>query len=409
MSWSSRATVDDVARGLEAAGRAGWWPRKSLMFHDLEALETRLRALVAAFPDDAVHGIAIKANPLIEILRVIVEAGAGLEAASWEEVQCALAAGCPPDRLVFDSPAKTDDELRASLALGLWLNADHEGELARIAQLDAPGAARIGLRVNPAIGAGTIGHTSTVSRDSKFGELIERAPELVKRYPFVTGLHVHTGSQGVGLALLEAAARATGEVVDALDLDWIDVGGGLPVRYTADDPEPPTVQAWADALSKLPFWGRRTILTELGRALHAGTGWAVSRIEAVKVIDGTPLYVVHLGADLLLRPVYRAESWRHELYVLRPDGTPREGAQRVHVGGPLCFAGDIIARDRTLPSAEPGDLLVIRDTGAYTLSMWSRHCSRGLPAVVGLRGHDATPLYAGESPTDVAAFWSLRQ
>jgi len=408
VSWSSRATVADVSRGLEAARSAGWWPRRSLMFHDLEALEARLAALIDAFPSDAVHGIAIKANPLVELLRVIVEAGGGLEAASWEEVQCALAAGCPPERLVFDSPAKTDEELAEALRLGLWLNADHEGELARLADLGAPSAARIGLRVNPAIGAGSIGHTSTVSRDSKFGELIERAPELVKRYPFVTGLHVHTGSQGVGLALLEAAARATGEVVEALELDWIDVGGGLPVRYTDDDPEPPTVHAWADALAKLPFWGRRRIVTELGRALHAGTGWAVSRIEAVKVIDGTPLYVVHLGADLLLRPVYRADAWRHEFYVLRPDGSPREGSHKAHVGGPLCFAGDIIARDRDLPPAEPGDLLVIRDTGAYTLSMWSRHCSRGLPAVVGLRDQTAVPLFAGETPADVVQSWSLR-
>jgi len=407
VTWSSRATVEEVAAGLEASRRAGWWPRKSLMFHDLSALASRVKALVAAFPSDAVHGIAVKANPLIELLRVVVEAGGGLEAASWEEVQCARAAGCPPQRLVFDSPAKTDEELTEALTLGLWLNADHEGELARLAQLGAPSAARIGLRVNPAVGAGAIGHTSTVSRDSKFGVLIDRAPELVRRYPFVSGLHVHTGSQGVGLALLEAAARATGEVVEALDLEWIDVGGGLPVRYTDDDPEPPTLQDWAQALAKLPFWGRRTIVTELGRAMHAGTGWAVSRIEAVKDVDGTPLYVCHLGADLLLRPVYRPEAWRHEFFVLDPEGRPRRGTQRAHIGGPLCFAGDIIARDRDLPPAEPGDLLVIRDTGAYTLSMWSRHCSRGRPPVVGLRDGAVVPLFAGESADDVVRSWSL--
>lgn len=407
MSWTGRATVDDVARGLEVARAAGWWPRKTLMFHDIGALEARLAALRAAFPGDAVHGIAIKANPLVELLRVVVEGGCGLEAASWEEVACARAAGCPGDRIVFDSPAKTDAELTEALAMGLWLNADNEHELARLAALGAPGRAHVGLRVNPLVGAGTIGHTSTVSRGSKFGELLDRAPELVRRYPFVTGLHVHTGSQGVGLPLLQAAARATGEVVDALDLAWIDVGGGLPVRYTDADPEPPSVEDWAAALSELPFWGRRRVLTELGRAVHAGTGWAVSRIETVKDVDGTPLYVVHLGADLLLRAVYRPDDWAHEFFVLRPDGTAREGRQRVHVGGPLCFSGDLIARDRELPPAEPGDLLVVRDTGAYTLSMWSRHCSRGLPGVLGVRGHEAVPLFAGESADDVVRFWSL--
>lgn len=395
---------------LQRARQAGAWSdtSRAALFHDLDRLETRVRALVARFPDDAVHGIAIKANPLIEVLKVVVAAGGGLEAASWEEVACALAADCPADRIIFDGPAKTEAELRRSLELGLWLNVDNESELARLAALGAPGAARIGLRVNPQLGAGRIAATSTVSRGSKFGVPLDEAPRLVEQFPFITGLHVHTGSQGVGLALIEAAAARVSEACDTLGLAWLDVGGGLPVRYTARDPEPPTLEAWAQALERTTSWGRRPLLTELGRAVQAGCGWALSRIEAVKDVDGVPTMVVHLGADLLLRRVYRPDDWDHDLVVLDPQGHPKEGEARpTSVAGPLCFSGDLLARERMLPAAEAGDLLMIRDTGAYTLSMWSRHCSRGLPPVWGTRAESVVPLLAGENPEDVVRFWSL--
>lgn len=408
--WASRVPVEAVAPVLAAARQRGAWSDTSTaaLFHDLDRLEGHVGLLASAFPDDAVHGVAIKANPLVEVLAVLVRAGVGLEAASWEEVCLAVAAGCPGERIIFDGPAKTDAELRDALELGVWLNVDNADELERLRVLGAPGRARIGIRVNPGVGAGRIGITSTVGRSSKFGVPLDRAADLVRRYPFVTGLHVHTGSQGVGLALLSAAARATAEVAVELDLDWLDVGGGLPVRYTAADPEPPDVAAWAAAVADTPAWGRLRLLTELGRSLHAGCGWAISRIEAVKEVDGRPSITVHLGADFLLRRVYAPEDWDHELVVLDPEGRPRMGTPRpTTVAGPLCFSGDLLARERALPAAQPGDLLLIRDVGAYTLSMWSRHCSRGLPPVWGHRGSDLVPLFAGEQPADVVRFWSL--
>ena len=406
---SLRIEVGEVERLVGGLRRSGAWTEetKAVQVVDLDRLERRLSDLDEAFPPGTLHAIAIKAMPLVRVLERIVAHGAGLEAASWEEVALARAAGCPADRIVFDGPAKTEAELRDALDMGVWLNADHEGELARLADLSAPRSARIGLRVNPQVGAGSIGFTSTVSRGAKFGEPLDRAAELVERFPFVTGLHVHTGSQGVGLPLLQAAATRTAEVVDALDLDWIDVGGGIPVRYTDADPEPPTVHAWAKALSDMPGFGERRILTEPGRQVHAGGGITLSRIEAVKATAEGPILVVHVGADLLLRRVYRPDDWDHEFVVLDPSGRPRTGSTTpTRVGGPLCFSGDLLARDRALPEARPGDLLLIRDTGAYTLSMWSRHCSRGLPPVYGVQGEVVTPLYRGEQPADVVRFWS---
>lgn len=403
---SARSPVEDVARVLSCARAAGAWHdgARAGLFHDLNRLQSRIGELQHAFPDGSLHAVAVKANPLVELLKTIVATGAGLEAASWEEVCLALAAGCPPERIVFDSPAKTIDELNQALELGLWLNADNEVELDRLEALGAPRNARIGVRVNPQIGTGAIAFTSTVGRASKFGVPLDQARTLIERYPFVTGLHVHTGSQGCGLDLLAAAARSTAKVARALGLKWIDIGGGVPVRYTDRDPEPPSFQAWAEAVGGLGM----PLLTEVGRSLHAGTGWALSRIEAVKEVDGVRTLVVHVGADLLLRRVYRPDDWDHEMLVLDPAGHPRTGlVEPTHIAGPLCFAGDLLARDRSLPEASPGDLLLVRDCGAYTLSMWSRHCSRGLPPSWGYAGDELTLLHRGEKPEDVVRFWSV--
>ena len=126
-------------------------------------------------------------------------------------------------------------------------------------------------------------------------------------------------------------------------------------------------------------------------------------------VDRDPLdlrrVVVHLGADLLLRRVYRADQWDHSFVVLDPEGVPRTGEQATNIAGPLCFSGDLLARERRLAPARAGDLLLIRDTGAYTLSMWSRHCSRGLPPSIGFDGNGAALLHAGETAEDVVRYW----
>ena len=405
-----RCSVDEVSGVLSRAVDSGAWTpdSKSAVFHDLDRMEARIADLQQSFPPSTLHAIAIKANPLVELLKLVVATGAGLEAASWEEVQLALAAGCPAERIVFDGPAKTEDELTQSRALGLWLNVDHPDELRRLDALGAPAGAHIGLRVNPQVGDGAIGFTSTVGKGSKFGVPLSEAPALVEQFPFISGLHVHTGSQGCGIDLLQSAGLATAEMAAQLDLAWLDVGGGVPVRYTETDPEPPTYAAWANALSSMPGWPDRQLVTEIGRSLQAGCGWALSRIEAVKQTDGMPTLIVHLGADFLMRRVYRASEWDHEFVLLDPQGRPKSGpTSETRIAGPLCFAGDLLARHRPLPKAERGDLLWIRDCGAYTLSMWSRHCSRGLPPTWGYRSDAITPLHRGERPEDVVDFWSL--
>jgi diaminopimelate decarboxylase len=385
-------------------------------------MRSRIAELQDAFPENALHAIAIKANPVVEILREVVRAGAGLEAASIEEVELALAAGCPPERIVFDSPAKTRNEIQRALQLGVLLNVDSFDELERVATTRSrcETTSRIGLRINPMVGGGTIAHTSVADAKSKFGVPLEsRGQQIVAafaKYSWLCGLHVHVGSQGCSLDLLvEAAARASalGNQIAAETgrrVSQIDIGGGLSTVYRTGDvaPTPNEYRALLEKRAPELFSSDVRLLTEFGRTIHANCGIALSRVEYVK--PPQRMAVIHLGADFLLRAVYRPQDWHHEFFVLDRDGMPKRGtATPVTIAGPLCFAGDIVAREAPLPPVEEGDFLVIRDVGAYTLSMWSRHCSRGIPAVIGYDPPQRPPLRIlrpAETPGDLVRFWS---
>lgn len=364
----------------------------------------------------AVHTFAIKANPLVGILRVVVEAGAGLEAASIEEVHLALRAGCPPSRIVFDSPVKTEDELAFALRLGLRINADNFSEIERIAGLRPVlgSASRIGLRINPELATGTPALTSVGHRGSRFGvPLSQRAEirEAFARHEFLTGLHVHIGSQSATLPeLVEGVARVwelrreLGRERSA-PIEMFDIGGGLPAQYRDDEPRL-THAAYADALrAAVPelFAGEVELITEFGRSLLADCGFVASRVEVIKP---GPVAVLHVGADLFVRRVYRPAEWHHDFLALNRDGSIKiEPPVTTTLAGPLCFGGDVLARDLPLPPLAAGDYVLIRDTGAYTLSMWSRYCSRAIPVALGVDGDSITVLRPRDRVEDIITFW----
>lgn len=424
--WLQRA----VAQGLLDEARGG---RPAALFHDLDLLRARLGALRRAFPAGTLHAVAVKANPLVEVLRVVAaEPGCGLEAATWEEASLALAAGCPAQRVVYDSPARTRAELAAALEAGIGLiNADSLDELARIAAVmrqrgTRACASRIGLRVNPCVGEGRIGALSVAGPRSRFGQPFpqEVSPQdlaraILEHGPMVSALHVHVGSQGCGTDLLVAGVERCLALADAIDeaagrpqIEVLDIGGGLPVIYRPGVDPAVELGSYLEALhTRLPrlFDGRRRLVTEMGRSVQAPCGWAATRVESVKrLADGRRLASLHLGADLVLRVAYVPEEWHLEVSVFDPQGRPRVGAESpCTLAGPLCFGGDLLAVDRALPPIEEGDLVVLHDVGAYTLGMWSRHCSRGMPPVYGYGAAQGFELLrAGESPQDVVRFWS---
>ncbi|WP_211233315.1 diaminopimelate decarboxylase [Brevibacterium album] len=350
------------------------------------------------------HTVAVKAAPLVPLLELLGDAGLGCEAASRGEIALALRAGVPPERIVFDAPAKTRSDIRFALARGISLNVDGWQELDRIDEeighgaaagtasavtgADAAGtsgtASRIGVRVNPQRGAGAISAMSTATETSKFGVGLrdpgarEALVEVFASRPWLTQLHVHSGSQGMAMEQMALGIRDAVELAEEIDsragrhqVTRVDIGGGLTTNFSGEDDAPAYAEyrAVLEEVAPALFSGRREIVTEFGRSLLAKAGTLLTRVEYTKSTGGRRIAVTHAGVQVATRTVFAPEAWPLRLTVLAPDGTERIApAVPQDVAGPACFAGDLLARGRLLPRIETGDLLAVHDTGAYSFS-----------------------------------------
>ncbi|MHB1002120.1 MAG: type III PLP-dependent enzyme domain-containing protein [Armatimonadota bacterium] len=393
------------------------------VFYDLSRLDSILATLRASFPPTTLHAVAVKANPIVEILRRIRKAGHGAEVASIGELHLALAAGFPTETIIFDSPAKTREELELALKLGVRINANSLQELTRIASLycTLASSSRVGLRINPEVGKGSINTTSVAVHNSKFGVSLPECRTALARafsnYEWLTGVHVHIGSQGMALEQLVEGTAAVYDFVTGLQKDTggiaFNIGGGLPAAYKESD-QPYGFGEYAKALGhRCPglFKQDASLTTEFGRSVHANCGWVATKVEyVVKHHDELSTIFVHAGADMFLRKVYRPDEWHHDISICCSDGSLRYGREaEFSVAGPLCFAGDYLDRSVTLPaSVTEGDFVLIHDAGAYTFSMWSMYNSRQFPAIIGYEdvGKAFTSLRKRQTAEEVVEFWS---
>ncbi|MFE3737186.1 diaminopimelate decarboxylase [Streptomyces sp. NPDC059134] len=378
---------------------------------DVAGIRGSAAALRAAFAEvtapgtSVLHAFAVKAAPLVPVLRLLAAEGVGAEVASPGELALARAAGVRADRTVLDSPAKTVTELREAFALGIAVNADNPQELARIDAL--AGTARAGgapvppcgLRVNPQLGAGSIGALSTATATSKFGVALRDEGArawVVRAYldrPWLTRLHTHSGSQGIPLDLMAHGVRTLYELAEEINaaagrrqIDTLDIGGGLPVNFTSDE-ETPTYAAYARLLGEtVPGMldGRYALVTEFGRSLLAKHGTVLSRVEYAKSAGGRPIAVTHAGAQVATRTVYAPAAWPVRIAAYDAEGRPRPGpAVAQDIAGPACFAGDLLAENRPLPLLEQGDLVAALDTGAYFFTAHYSYNSLARPGIHG--------------------------
>ncbi|MET8080192.1 diaminopimelate decarboxylase [Streptomyces sp. NPDC005303] len=374
---------------------------------DVTGIRESAAELRAAFDEvtapgtPVLHAFAVKATPLVPVLRLLREEGIGAEVASPGELALARAAGLSPARTVLDSPAKTPAELREALALGIAVNADNPQELDRIDGLMRSAASRspLGIRVNPQVGGGSIGATSTATATSKFGVALrdEGAREWVVRAyldrPWLSRLHAHTGSQGIPLSLMTQGIAETYALAEEINrrigrpqIDTIDIGGGLPVNF-ASDVTTPTYTEYARALRQaVPglFDGRYGLVTEFGRSLLAKHGTIVARVEYTKSAGGRPVAVTHAGVQVATRTVYVPGSWPLRIAAYDGKGRPKSGPEVVQdVAGPACFAGDLLAEGRALPLLEQGDYAAAPDTGAYYFAHHYAYNSLARPGIYG--------------------------
>lgn len=365
----------------------------AFIVHDLDVVSERLDVLESAFPDSTRHAVAVKTMPHRRVLSFVARRGFGLEAASFEEVELALEAGVEPSSLIFDSPVKTRREIQLceSRCPGLLMNANSLGELDRY-RFDTQ--SRIGLRINPLVQTGAAAPFDVSTGQSKFGVPVTDADSIVDaaRNHGFTALHMHIGSGLSDPAAYVESAASLVELAEACNLargegqpriSILDIGGGLAPESVGSGG---LMVACGELLAEqCPELFTYDVWTEFGQWVHAGAGWAASRVEYVEERT-TPMAYLHVGADLLMRRAQGLQS-RGGYRVFHSDGTPREGPRRAYdLAGPLCFAGDMVDHGVLLPRLEPGDWIVIEDTGANTLGLWSRHCSRDIPKVFGVEG-----------------------
>ncbi len=345
--------------------------------------------------DSVPHTIhyALKANSTLGVLRLLRELGSGADANSGGEIDVALRAGFRPEDIVFSGVGKTPEELQRAVSLGVKaINAESPGELERIDALArARGTrARVAVRLNPDIEAGTHPYISTGRRINKFGVPIELGRDLYRKMVNMPGLrpvgvHVHIGSQITNLDRLRQAAEAIAAVVrqlaeDGIALEHIDLGGGLGVSY--DGSATPSAADYAAAVLPVVAPMGLTVLLEPGRAIVAPSAVLLARVIDVKAYpDAKPFVVLDAGMTELIRPALYAAY--HRIVPV----APRPGDVCVcEVVGPLCESGDIVGKNRKLPPLEVGDLVVVRDVGAYGSTMSSTYNRRPLACEVMVDG-----------------------
>ncbi|MFL5296685.1 MAG: diaminopimelate decarboxylase [Phenylobacterium sp.] len=387
-------TCEDVplARIAEAVGT----PVYVYSSATLERHYTVLRdALVGAGLKDPLIAFAVKANSNVAVLRTLAQLGSGADVVSEGEIRRALAAGVPPERIVFSGVGKTEDEVAFALQAGVAeINLESEPELKLVnAVAQRMGRrATVAFRVNPDVEAGGHAKISTGKAETKFGVSLGEAERLyanAANLPGVrpVGVACHIGSQITDLAPLEAAFTKMRSLVEriraeGLPIERLDLGGGLGVPYF-NQPTPPEPSAYAAMIARV-MQGLAGIqfAFEPGRMIAANAGVLVARVQHVHARpEGRKFLVLDAAMNDLLRPaMYDAY---HDIRPVRP----REGEPVVYdVVGPVCETGDTFTRDRALPPLQDGDLIAFMSAGAYGAAMSSEYNSRLLAPEVLVRG-----------------------
>jgi diaminopimelate decarboxylase len=360
------------------------------------ALTEAYRAYDEAFAAHA-HLIcyAVKANPNLAILNLFARLGAGFDIVSGGELARVLAAGGSPDKVVFSGVGKTETEMEAALNAGIHcFNIESESELARLNTVAGrlSKTAPVSLRVNPDVDAKTHPYIATGLKTNKFGIAYADALRLYKvaaqmAHLKVVGVDCHIGSQ-----LTESApfAEALDKVldlvdrlaVDGIELQHIDLGGGLGVRY--QDETPPAMDEYAGVLLSRLLNRAQKLILEPGRSLVANAGLLLTKVEYLKHGEEKDFAIVDAAMNDLMRPALY-DAWHDVQPVTSRPGEKR----RYEIVGPVCESGDFLAHDRDLSLAE-NDLLALLSTGAYGMSMSSNYNTRPRAAEVLINGKTAT-------------------
>lgn len=378
-----------------------------LFVYSRAALEHQLRAWQQSLAAEDLICYAVKANSNIAVLQVLAAAGSGFDIVSGGELERVVRAGGDPGKVIFSGVGKTVAEIERALELEiLCFNVESEAELERISEIAATHGvtAPISVRVNPDVDAKTHPYISTGLRENKFGIDIGVAAEVYQRAASmqnlrISGIDCHIGSQLTDLAPYFEALDRVLSLVDTLNeaglqLEHLDLGGGLGVRYQNENPPPPD-ELVSGVRQRMQGRSER-LLFEPGRNIAANAGVLVSRVEYLKSTDEHAFAIVDAAMNDLLRPALYSAWMRIE----EVDQSLGRNSGRWDIVGPVCESADFLGRDRELQIAQ-GDLICVRGAGAYSFVMSSNYNSRPRAAEVLVDGNAAHLVRARESVDDL--------
>ena len=334
---------------------------------------------------------SVKANSNLAILNLFANLGSGFDIVSGGELQRVLKAGGDPRKVVFSGLGKRPDEMREALAAGiLCFNVESAAELTVLNQVagEMGKIAPVSLRVNPEVDAKTHPYISTGLRESKFGVPFDEAERLyasARQFTNlrITGLDCHIGSQLTELApLIEAREKMLGLLdrlqAQGLQIEHLDLGGGLGIRYAQENP--PSVRDYVTALCANLGQRSQRILIEPGRALVGNAGLLLTRVEYLKHTPQRNFAIIDAAMNDLMRPALY-DAYHDILPVVKSVGDTKT----YQVVGPVCESGDFLGHDRKL-ALDQGDLLAVMSGGAYGMVMSSNYNTRPRAAEVMVDG-----------------------
>ena len=373
------------------------------------AMQARFAALDTAFAA-VPHTIcfAVKTNSNLAVLSTLARAGSGFDIVSGGELERVRRAGARPERVVFAGVGKTAAEMRAALAAGIAaFNVESRAEAALLAEVaTAVGrVAPVALRVTPEVHAGGHAYIATGTGAEKFGVPIDEAvtawEEMAARPGLAPrGIHCHVGSQILDMQVYTEVATRVAELVRRLRqrghrVDDVNLGGGVGIRYRDESvPQPAALaEAVLPALAELGVH----VWIEPGRFLVGDAGVLLTRVLYRKSTADKEFVIVDAGMNDLLRPsLYGAY---HAIDVVR--ARPERGRIVADVVGPICEAGDFLARARDIEAVAPGDVLAVRGAGAYGFTMSSNYNSRPRAAEILVRDGQAGVARRRETMADL--------
>lgn len=357
-----------------------------LYIYDGKKITEQITTLKQAFAS-VKHKIkyAVKALTNIAVLKLVRQNGAGADVVSIYEAQLAMRAGFLPNEIMFTPNGVAFGEIQEAVNLGLLINVDNLSALEQFGKTYS-GTYPVGLRLNPHIMAGGNLKISTGHKHSKFGISIEQLPQilsLVKKYSInVQNLHIHTGSEIADVDVYIKMADVLFETANNFPtLKAIDFGGGFKVRYKEGDHVTDIIKLGSELANRFNAYCKQTnrdleLWIEPGKFLVSEAGYLIAKANVVKETPSITFVAVDTGLNHLIRPMmYDAY---HEII----NGSNLSGEKKTYnIVGNICET-DTLGADRTLNTVHEGDLIVIKNAGAYGFSMASNYNSRPRPAEV---------------------------